>query len=1036
MNFGKMSVHNPLTVNLLTFFVLIIGLFSCVTIQKEAFPPISFEVVTIRTAYPGASPEVVEKFVTIKIEDELKTVDGLDEITSVSAQNISLIAVKIDPDNRDQRRTVNDIQRAVDRVKDLPIEVNDLPVVTEIDAEKFPVITISLSGLEYKDLQTYAKMLEDRLLNLSDVGSVAREGYLEPEIWVEVNPDKAKLIHVSLSEIMEALRETNVNLNGGTVNSDSGEMTLRTNGEFATAEDVGRTIIRANDGGKVVRVTDVANIRHAYEDSDRKFSTDGRVSINLMAVKKPSGDILNMVDDIKSMVKDFQLETPAELQVGYVDDFSYFVKRRLNVLVNNGIFGAVLILCFLFLVLAPPIAAAAALDIPMTFLITVFLMKVFGISINLMSMFGMIMVIGMLVDDAIIMAENVFRHIEKGGDPRARAIEGAQEVMKPITASVLTSICAYLPLALMSGIIGKYVRAIPIVVGIALTVSWVTTVFAIPTHAAEFSILMKHKTKANKAHWFDGIRDGYVKVLRVAMNHRYWMAAGIFAFFVFTIVFAANNMKFVLFTSDGMDEFYVRGEAKIGTTVDETSGLISPVERAVAQIADHELENYTTEVGLSRENAGDPNTHFGSHLVQIHVYLTPAVDRKRDAFEIIKDVESRIQNIEGFEELSVENVRPGPPVGKAVEIKVRGDSFEDIMKVVNQIKGYLKTLPGALNISDDFEHGKDELNMVIDRVQSSRAQLSYERIARELRNAFEGGIATTIQKSDEEIDVRVMYPKESTTNIDNISKLLIPNDRGNLIPLGQIAKFEKKNSIAAIKRFDRKRMVQVSADADEDISSSIELNKSVMREFKSIQSTNPGIELVYGGEQERTQESMTSLLISFIAAMFMIFCVISIQFKSLIQPPIVMLTIPLGLVGVIWALYFHGKPFGFLSIMGFIGLSGVVVNDSIVLIDFMNRLRRSGMERRASIEESCKSRFRAVIMTSLTTVAGTMPMAYGWGGDDPFIKSMALAFTWGMAFASTITLFAIPCFYAIVDDISVKIFKRDFALETDSFISN
>jgi len=1025
VNLPAFSVRNALAVNLITVLALIAGFFSLLTIRKEAFPPVSFDTVTVRTFYPGASPSVVEKFVTIKLEDELKSVDGIDEMLSVSGQNISIITLQLDPnEGKKRQKIVNDIQRAVDRVKDLPEGVLDNPIVKEFDAQKFPVVVVSVSGLEYPQLQRYAKVLEDRLLNISSVGSVSRVGYHEPEIWVEIDPDKAHLYYVSLSAVMDSLKKRNINLTGGTLETSEGEINIRTDGEFENAEDVERVVIRSNDQGRFIRIGDVARVMRSFEDDDTFYATDGKESINLIVVKKISGDVIEMVEEIKRVSADLVKAGPEGLAVDYLDDMSYFVKRRLGVLRNNGIWGSVQIMVLLFLVLAPQIAVTAALDILMTFLMTVAVMRALGMTINLMTMFGMIMVIGMLVDDAIIMAENIFRHIEKGGDVREAAVRGANEVMKPITAAVLTSISAYLPLALMSGIIGRFVRAIPIVVSLALSISWLTTVFLIPSHAAEFTLWMKHRARNRDKHWFAAVQRFYMKFVKKAIDFRYLVFLGIFLFSAFTIFVIAPRVKFVLFPSEGVDEFYVRAETKIGTPLEETYRRIKPIEAKLDEIPSDELENYISEVGVIQEGFGDPREQRGSHFAQIHVFLTPSVDRERKAQEIINELKEKVEGTPGLEELKIERVHGGPPVGKAVEAKIRGDDYETIRKVADRYKEFLETIPGVSSIDDTYEEGKDEIGIIVDAEKTARAGLTLKEVATEIRNAFEGGIATTIQKSDEEIDIRVRFPERHRNSVKSLEKIYIPNAVGNLIPLKEIVTFERKPSLSTIQRFDRKRMVAVTAEVDDELITSVEVNSKLMKQFADIQKEFPSISVIYGGEQERTMESMMSLFFAFAAAILLIFCIIAIQFRSLIQPPLVMTAIPLGFLGVTWALFLHGKTWGFLPIMGFIGLSGVVVNDSIVMIDFMNRLRREGIERRESIIRSCDSRFRAIIMASITTVAGTLPIAYGWGGDDPFVRAMALAFTWGIAFASSITLFAIPCFYAILDDISVKIFHH------------
>jgi multidrug efflux pump subunit AcrB len=1016
MNPAAFSVRNPLLINLFTCLALVMGIYSVFNIQKEAFPPISYDLVTIATDFPGATPAVVEKFVTIKIEDEIKTVDGIDEMTSVSTENFSMIVLQLDPDYSERDEVVTDIQKAVDRVRDLPPDLPENPLVTEIKAKNIPVIMVSLSGLPYRELYHQAKYLEDKLLNLRQVASVRRLGFFDPEIWVEVDPEKAKLYHLSLSEVMERLKERNVNVSGGEIRTRKGERLIRTDGEFQTPQEIKTVILRSNDQGHVVRVQDIAEVNDAFEDADQLFRTDGKESINLLVLKRGSGDILKLVEEVKGTAVKFGEISPEGLQIDTVDDLSYYVKRRLRVLINNGTQGAVLILLFLFLLLSPQIAATAALDIPVTFMATVTVLLACGMTMNLMTMFGMIMVIGMLVDDAIIMAENIHHHIEKGSDPHQAAIDGAREVMKPVTAAVLTSMAAYLPLMFMTGIIGKFVRPIPIVVMIALTISWVDTLFAVPTHAAEFTRLTAKFKRGKDRHWFDPIRNGYLNILRKAIDRRYWVALGVTAFVLLTLYMAIFHMKFVLFSAEGIDEFFVRAKVSVGSSLDETYEKMKPVEEQVALLPEGEFQNFITEVGIHREFAGDPQTEYGTHYAQIHVYLTPSSDRKRNAHEITEELAKRLEVIGGFEKLYVDKVQPGPPVGKAVDAKIRGDDFESIKQVAGLFKSFLREQKGVENIQDDLNVGKDEVRIDVNHSEAARARLNLNDIASEIRNTFEGGVATTIQRSDEEIDVRVKFPDSFKHSVESVELVQIPNDRGNLIPLTRVAAFVVEPGISNIKRFDRKRIVTVTADVVEDITTSIEVNRALIEEFKDVAMRFPGIDVVYGGEQERTRESLLSLLRAFVLSIFLIFLIIAVQFRSLIQPPIVMLTIPLGVVGVIWAFFVHGQPLGFLALMGLIGLSGVVVNDSIVLIDFMNRYRRQGMDRRTSILEACRMRFRAVILASFTTVLGTLPIAYGWGGADPFLKPMALALSWGLAFSTSITLFVIPCFYSIVDD--------------------
>lgn len=1022
----RFSVEHSLFVNLLSGFLILAGIVSFFALRREAFPNIDYDLVMIQTDYFGATPAEVEKLITIELEDELKEVDGIDEMTSVSAENISMIIIKIDPDEPDKRKVVNDIQRAVDRADELPEDSED-PLVTEIQSKNFPVINVSLSGIEDEAaLQKTARQLELRLLDLPDVAKIERMGWRDKEIWVEVDPEKVGDYKLSLEEIITALGRQNLNVPGGTLTTARGDYLVRTVGEFQNAEEIRPVIVRANDLGNWIRVSDVAEVRNAFEDDKLLERTRGSMAINLTVVEKQRGDIIRLVEDVKETVAEFQKEAPPELQVSYFDDFSYYVKRRLNILKNNGVIGIFLVLASLLIFLTRTVALMTAIGIPVAFLTTFFIMHTLGLSINLITMFGLIMVLGMVVDDAIVVAENVYRHAENGESPRQATIEGASEVALPVITTVLTTIVAFVPLMFMSGIMGKFIWAIPLIVSVALTASLFECLVILPAHLADTMRYSRPTSKKENQKWFQQLQESYLKALKWVIHHRYKALGVFFAVAVFAVVLYGSFMRFVLFPQGLIEEFFIRIKTPVGTSLEETQNRLTHLEKLVQALPATDLDNFITQVGVVRESVAEPTADRGSHLGQIHVFLTPEKTKGRRFADVIID-ELRKKSDEFkplFEEITFTKVRAGPPVGKPVSVRIRGDELKKLNEAADWIKTKLRQMPGLIDIQDDYDEGKTELRVDIDEARATKAFLTVSEIATAVRNAIEGGIATTIRKTDEEIDVIVKFPEAMLKDKAIFDSIYIANRFGNMIPLKEVAELKEFPGIHVVKHFDRKRMVNVTAEVDEKKITPIEVERNLKKIFRdNLDGKFPGIDISFGGEQEETKESLHDFLRALLLALFLIFIILAANFNSIVRPLIVMMAIPFGLVGVIFAFFLHGMPLSFMALLGTIGLSGVVVNDSIVLVDFINSLRQSGMGRYDSILEAGKLRLRPVILTTITTVVGLLPVAYGIGGSDPFLKPMALAVGWGLAFSTVLTLVLIPCTYSISDDIAVHLEK-------------
>ncbi|MFH1878682.1 MAG: efflux RND transporter permease subunit [Candidatus Omnitrophota bacterium] len=1038
MSLPRFSVNQSLFVNLISIIIVIMGVIVVLGLNREVFPNVDFDLVSVSTYYQGSTPEDVEKLITVPIEKEIKDVDGIKEVTSTSASGFSLIYVKLDPDEKDKQKVIRDIQSAVDRVNDLPRDVED-PIVTEVTTKQYPVIEVSLSGPvpEHK-MREYADVMADELEDIKGVAKVRKDGYRDPEMQILVDPRKMMENYVSIDEIENALAGRNVSMPAGKMDTPTNEYSVRTTGEFFTPEEIENVIVRANDSGNWLRIKDVGYVRDTFKDEDVITRTWGARSINLVVMKKESGDALSIVDEIKRKSAAFLKRAKAdELRISYINDYSFYARRRLNVLTNNAWIGFLLVMVIMLVFLQKRIAFFTVLGIPISFFATFLVMNMMGITINLISMFGLVIVLGMLVDDGIIVAENVYRYMEDGMPPRLAAVKGTEEVLGAVVSAVFTTIAAFSPLLFMTGIIGKFIRNIPVIVIVALMASLAEALIILPSHLADF-VRIKFDAEGRPVglrkdmRWFKALISFYTKIVEGAIRRKYLVLAGFTGVLVFCGVLAVTVLKFILFPSAGINYFFIRMEAPVGTPLYKMAEFVEPFEDEVSKLSSKELESFVTTIGKVEEDRQDPFAGRASNLAQITVYLTQAQDRKRDVGDIISELREKTKNIEGFTEVRYDKPQSGPPVGKAVEARIRGENFQVLDEMAGEYMDYLKTIEGTTDITWDHKPGKEEIRVKVDHNKAAMAGLSIGRIAKTVRAVFEGGIATKIKpvKAEEETDVTVRFDKNETTDISVFDDVFVENNNRKLIPLKKVAVIEKVPGMTNIHHLDGKRVITASCNVDNVKATSLQVNSMLMNKFRDIADRYIGYSVKYGGEQEETVESLQSLLRAFFFAFLVVYLILASFFKSIVQPFIVMLAIPFGLIGVVLSFVAHGLPLSFLAILGVVSLNGIVVNDSIVLVDFINKLRESGIERRESIIKAGQMRLRPVILTTITTAGGLSTVAYGIGGKDPFLVPMAMALCWGLLFSTALTLIIIPCIYSVVDELSVKIAHHSSMIRT------
>lgn len=1021
--------------NIISLVIIVLGSASLYFLKREVFPPVDFDTTIITVPTPGASPEQVEKLVVSPIEEQLREVDGIKKTFSTSTEGTGVIILQLDPDARDADDTNKDIEQAVDRVHNLPDTAED-PIITIADTTKRPVIQVTVSGsVSDLELRKYAKDLSDKFRNVKGVGAVNKEGFLNREYLVEASPSKLAQKNVSLSALISAIKNQNVLSPGGSIlDANGGEILIKTDGQYQSPNDILTTVIRSNDEGYGPVIGDVAIARETLEEPVYLYRANNKRAIKLTILKKKNADVIRTVEEVKKTVEELRKELPKGIELDLVNDFSVYVKNRINILSSNLFFGLILVILVLSFLLPFRVALVVAFGIPIALFCTLITAGKIDISINLISLIGLIIVLGMVVDDAIVVCENIWRYFEKGLKPLQAVSLGVVEVIPPVTASVLTTMIAFAPLASMSGIMGKFIYEIPIMVILALIFSLLEIFIIMPSHFISWVRIPK-KLQSNgnggfeqKAKWFTKVQGKYSKYIHWTIHHRYKMLAISFLGLIASVIIVAKFGKFILFPPEGVEAFFVKVEGPKYLPLDKTEEAVAKIEKQIhellkksnpnAEIVDTsaELKDTIAMIGISRQDSNDPLTKRGSNYGQIQIQLTPESDRNRKANQIIEYLK---ENVKLPKDILASYVvqKGGPPQGRPVSIDLLGENLEKLNTIAKEVIEELKKYEAVDDIQSSYLIGKDELSITPKQRELTAVGLSTTDLALGVRAAFDGVVASTVRDLDDEIRIRVKLQNGFSNAKKEVENLKIGNQIGNLIPLNQVASFETKGSISAIFHKEYKRLLNVSSSLDTKLMTSNEIIKKITPFLNTIKKKYPEVSFELGGENEDTKESMQSLMRAFVAAFLGIFALLIITFKRISQPILILFAIPMGVFGAIFALMIHGRPMSFMSMLGIVALSGVIVNNAIVLIDFVNKQKNSGLNRFDAIESAAVTRLRPVFLTTLTTVSGLMPTAYGWGGSDPFIKPLALALGWGLAFGATLVALFFPSLIAILDDL-------------------
>jgi multidrug efflux pump subunit AcrB len=1032
---------------MLVIFLIVTGIPAYFLIVRELFPILPQDRIGITTIYPDASPEDIEKQITAEIESAIAGVDGIRHISSVSVEGISMINLELEVD-ADPDDVIRDVQAEIDTIDTFPDDAED-PRVEELKYN-WPVVNLTLHGpVSEKRMKKIAEDLKDSLVEIPGVAQIMLGGIREREIHVLADMDRLYAYRISLPILAQALIRGNRDLPAGKLETSRQEFLVRTQEDFTQVEEIRRAIVRVNERGGKVTVGDVATVVDTFADRETFIRMKGNQCVGLFIMKQSNADTLRLKRRIDEVVDRFLQQIPEPITVDPFLDFSFAIRERLDVMQFNGMLGLALVLGFLCLFLDIRIAMMVAIGIPFSFLGAILLMSGMGMSLNMLTMFGAIIVLGMLVDDAIIIAENSYRYLERGW-PRAKAaIAGANEVTMPVLAAVLTTISAFLPLLLMEGLLGKFLGVIPIVVTFALVASLLEAFVILPSHIAEWSqriSFVKHphaiRKKARNRYWYAGVIRFYRRALLMCLRYRYLAVLTIILLAIAAVWFAYYGMDFILIQNRDINYFRILVEMPVGAPLDRTSDAMQKLEELALQLPENEIEAVVAYVGLQIDEWNQ--LHLGSHYGQIWVDLTETKWRDRVGMETLEEYRRLLPPMPEIKSLSLEKEVAGPPAGKAVSVRIRGENFALLRQISREMQDFLHTIDGVVDIRDDFTEGKTELRIKLDRPRASQLGFTPEEIAAAVRYTFDGGKAGRLFDQDEGLDIMVRAKKSNRSRIEDISNLRFLNANGDWIPFENFATLMPGRGVSQITRFDNRRSITVSADVETEKITSMEANRLLRERFAASTSEipawktatdmffgqvqtslpckeRPGYTLTFGGENEETQRSLSSLLRAFVVSFVLIYFILAAVFRSYIQPMVVLLTVPFSFIGVIIGLFVMGEPIGIMALIGVISLNGIVVNDAIVLVDFINQSRRRGLGRWRSVYKSGILRIRPIILTSVTTIGGLLPLTAWVDGTSEFLSPMAIAISWGLAFATLLTLLVLPCAFSILDDIKIRL---------------
>jgi multidrug efflux pump subunit AcrB len=1023
---------NRVAANLMMLLVIIAGALAMTETRKELIPNISLDLVLITVPYPGAAPEEVERGVCIRVEEKIFDIEGIRELTAIAREDACIVTAEVEPEY-ETREVMDDIKARIDTITNFPKD-SEQPVVQERTIRASVADIVVAGDIDELSLKRLAEEVRDELTSLPSITQVDLINARPYEISIEVSEQDLKRYGLSFDEVAQAVNQASLDLPGGLLKTDSGEVHLRTIGQAYWGEQYEKLVLRATpDGGKLL-VNDVANVVDGFAETEFSGELNGKRGIMMTVFRVGDQNILQIADDIYEYIAYKQTTLPPNIELVVWNDRSKLFKSRMTLLTKNAITGLLLVFLLLVMFLRFRLAFWVSLGIPISFMGAFMLLPQFDASINMISMFAFILVLGIVVDDAIVVGENVHSHQQAGQRGLQGAIAGTQEVAKPVVFAVLTSVVAFMPILFLPGPEGRLWMVIPMVVIITLLFSLWECLFVLPAHLSTI-----HKESSNNNLFgrlqqkvARGVEDFVTNVYRPflvrALHWRYATLATFLAgLMVFAAIVAGGWLHVLFFPKVEGDIAVVSVSFPQGTSIETTAAAVDRIENAANELKRdlREREGREQVVNMISVLGLQPAARTGkegAHVAEVELELAPAEDRKLSSSEIVKLWRQRVGDIPGATQLSFESGLRNP--GPGISIQLSGANMQRLTGASEALQEYLKEYPGLFDIQDSFETGKREVRLRL-KPGAQHLGVNTQLLARQVRQAFYGEEIQRIQRGRDDVRVFVRYPEQQRESLFALESMFIRLTNGVEIPLLEVADLEYGFGPAEIRRIDRKRIVEVTAQVDEARAVPGRVMTDLQDSFlQRLPRMFPGVSWGKSGQQQERDELTNAMINGFILAMFGIYLLMAVPFRSYTQPLMVMSAIPFGLIGAIIGHIVLGLDISLLSLSGMIAVAGVVVNDNLVLVDYINRFRRDGRPLTQAIRDAGAARFRPIILTSLTTFAGLTPLMLERSVQAQFLIPMAVSLAFGVMFATVVSLVLVPASYYILDDMHKALSRK------------
>jgi len=1039
---------NHVAANLLMLLIGAAGLMAIFSARLEVFPEMSLDMINIMVPYLGASPSDVEEGVCTRVEEAIAGVEGIKRMTSTAAEGMGSTLVEVE-EYADVKEVLDDVKAEIDTIITFPKET-EKPIISELKTT-FKVISIVLYGdVSEQTLRTLADRIRNEITDKENITQATISGIRPYEISIEVSEENLRRYNLSFDQVTRAVRNSSLDIPAGSVKTSGGEILVRTKGQKYYGLEFEEVIVVTRNDGTRIRLSDIATVRDEFQDMDLSARFDGKRAAFIQVSRTGEQDALDVARTVKEYVSEKRDSLPEGVSLALWEDDTEFLKARLSLLTRNGYIGLILVFVCLTFFLNVRLAFWTAMGIPISFLGAFWLLPLFDVTINMMSLFAFIMVLGLVVDDAIVVGENIFSYRQQGLQRLDAAVKGVREMCWPVVAAVLTTVFAFIPLAYTGGIMGKILRVLPIVVIGVLGFSLVEALLILPAHLSSkggrpgkgirrFTDKINDVTDRGLKSFINGPFAGFVER---AVRWRYVTLACGIAIFLTTIgIVAGGYIKFVFFDAMEADNVIALIKMPLGTPVGQTRAVAEKIEAEAFETIDEFDKKRGGDISLRKHVAttigaqptvgrgGPVQVDLGgggqSHLAEINIELLGAEERDLSSITVKNRWRELVGEVAGVSSLTF--ISEFASTGDPINVELSHQDFDTLLAASEKLKSVLRDYTGVGDIQDDFEPGKVELKLKL-KETGRTLDLTLSDLARQVRQGFYGDEVQRIQRGRDDIRVMVRYPEAERRSLADVENMRIRLPNGTEIPFDTVAEVQYGRGYSAIKRIDRKRVVSVSADVDQTLANANVINRELLssglpelvREFS-------GLQYRFGGEQREMTESLGSLKTNFIIAMLAVYGLLAVQFRSYSQPAIIMSAIPFGIVGAAIGHLLMGYNFGIMSMFGIVALSGVVVNDSLIIIDLINRQRRSGIELHQVLRDCATRRFRPIMLTTLTTFFGLLPMITERSLQARFLIPMAISLAFGVMFATCITLVLVPSLYMILEDIKGRIFTAESA---------